>query len=180
MMTKWEQTASPMHRAIDPIGESKNDYDVFSELSARLGCQEQFTEGRNEEEWLRHLWDQARQQAGRAGFELPDFDTFWTMGPIELLKPEGPTVLLSEFRKAPEKNPLSTPSGKIEIFSEVIEKFGYDNCKGCPVWREPVEWLGSKKAKEYPLHLISNQPSTRLHSQLDSGGISRGCKVCYE
>ena len=177
MITKWEQTASPMHRAIDPIGESKNDYDVFTELSTRLGCWEEFTEGRDEEGWLRHLWDQARQQAGRAGFELPDFEAFWAMGPVELLKPDKPSILLSEFREAPEKNPLSTPSGKIEIFSEVIDKFGYDDCKGCPVWMEPIEWLGSESAKEFPLHLISNQPSTRLHSQLDSGGISKGSKI---
>ena len=58
---------------IELIIESKNDYDVFTELSSRLGCREEFTEGRDEEGWLRHLWDQARQQAGRAGFELPDF-----------------------------------------------------------------------------------------------------------
>ena len=42
---------------------------------------------------------------------------------------------------------------------------------------EPIEWLGSESAKEFPLHLISNQPSTRLHSQLDSGGISKGSKI---
>ena len=87
-----------MHRAIDPIGDSKNDYDVFTELSNRLGCWEAFTEGRDEEGWLRHLWDQARQQAGRAGFELPDFEAFCGYGPVELLKPDKPSILLSEFR----------------------------------------------------------------------------------
>jgi biotin/methionine sulfoxide reductase len=42
---------------------------------------------------------------------------------------------------------------------------------------EPVEWLGADLADTYPLHLISNQPATRLHSQLDNGVIAREAKV---
>ncbi|MFL2917635.1 MAG: molybdopterin-dependent oxidoreductase [Thalassobaculaceae bacterium] len=177
MMTKWEPMATPMHKAIEPVGESRNDYDVFSGLAQRLGFFEEFTEGRNEEEWLRHLWDQARQRAGQANFELPDFDTFWHEGPKEILKAEDKTVLLEAYRKDPQNNPLATPSGKIEIFSDVIAGFGYDDCPGHPVWMEPFEWLGGKTVKKFPLHIISNQPSTRLHSQLDSGSISKGSKI---
>ena len=177
MMTKWEPMATPMHKAIEPVGESRNDYDVFTGLAQRLGFFEEFTEGRNEEEWLRHLWDQARQRAGQANFELPDFDTFWHEGPKEILKAEDKTVLLEAYRKDPQNNPLATPSGKIEIFSDVIAGFGYDDCPGHPVWMEPFEWLGGKTVKKFPLHIISNQPSTRLHSQLDSGSISKGSKI---
>ena len=177
MLTKWEPMATPMHKAIEPVGESRNDYDVFSGLAQRLGFFEEFTEGRNEEEWLRHLWDQARQRAGQANFELPDFDTFWAEGPKEVLKAEDKKVLLETFRNDPQNNPLSTPSGKVEIFSDVIASFGYDDCPGHPVWMEPYEWLGSKTVKTFPLHIISNQPSTRLHSQLDSGAISKGSKI---
>ena len=177
MLTKWEPMATPMHKAIEPVGESRNDYDVFSGLAQRLGFFEEFTEGRNEEEWLRHLWDQARQRAGRANLELPDFDTFWAEGPKEVLKAEDKKILLETFRNDPQNNPLSTPSGKVEIFSDVIAGFGYDDCPGHPVWMEPYEWLGSKTAKTFPLHIISNQPSTRLHSQLDSGAISKGSKI---
>ena len=177
MMTKWEPMATPMHKAIEPVGESRNDYDVFSGLAQRLGFFEEFTEGRNEEEWLRHLWDQARQRAGQANFELPDFDTFWHEGPKEILKAEDKTILLEAYRKDPRINPLATPSGKIEIFSDVIAGFGYDDCPGHPVWMEPFEWLGGKTVKKFPLHIISNQPSTRLHSQLDSGSISKGSKI---
>jgi biotin/methionine sulfoxide reductase len=41
----------------------------------------------------------------------------------------------------------------------------------------PTEWLGSEQAQRYPLHLISNQPRSRLHSQLDCAEVSRGAKV---
>ena len=177
MVTKWEPMATPMHKAIEPIGESRNDYDVFSELAKRLGFREAFTEGRSEEEWLRHLWNQARQRAGEANFELPDFDVFWKEGPKDVLKAQDKKILLETFRNDPQKNPLSTPSGKIEIFSDVIAGFRYDDCPGHPVWMEPFEWLGSKAAKNFPLHIISNQPSTRLHSQLDSGAVSKGSKI---
>jgi len=37
--------------------------------------------------------------------------------------------------------------------------------------------LGSVKNQRYPLHLISNQPKSRLHSQLDNGITSRQTKI---
>ena len=74
-------------------------------------------------------------------------------------------------------NPLATPTGRIELFSEVIEGFGYEDCPGHPAWLEPAEWLGSPLAERFPLHLISNQPRTRLHGQYDNGGASRASKV---
>jgi biotin/methionine sulfoxide reductase len=74
-------------------------------------------------------------------------------------------------------NPLTTPSGRIEIFSANVASFGYDDCPGYPVWIEPYEWLGAAAAKQYPLHLISNQPRTRLHSQFDPGRVSKASKI---
>src|SRR3546814_12286587 len=70
-----------------------------------------------------------------------------------------------------------SPSGKIEIFSETVDGFGYDDCPGHPVWREPDEWLGAPLAERFPLHLMSNQPRTRLHSQLAPGPVSRGSQI---
>lgn len=176
-VTHWEPLCVAMHQAISPVGESRPDYGIFTGLAERLGFADRYTEGRDEMDWIRHLWDQSRQRAAEAGFELPDFETFWDKGLHELPDPETPAVLLRGFRDDPEANPLSTPSGKIEIFSETIDGFGYDDCPGHPVWREPDEWLGSSKTAEFPLHLISNQPRTRLHSQLDPGGVSQGSKV---
>jgi len=127
--------------------------------------------------WLRHLYDVARQQAAKRGHELPDFDGFWATGYIEFPEPDEPPVLFAGFREDPDANPLRTPSGRIEIYSETIAGFGYDDCPGHPVWLEPAEWLGADAAADYPLHMISNQPSTRLHSQLDCGDVSRDSKV---
>ncbi len=166
-----------MHQALAPVGKARNDYDIFSGLAARLGFGERFSEGRDQREWLRHLYDVFRQQVARRRIELPDFDSFWDTGVIELPVDDDERVLLAEFRRDPAAHPLGTPSGRIEIFSETIDGFGYDDCRGHPMWFEPAEWLGSEKARRHPLHLVSNQPATRLHSQLDCGATSLANKV---
>jgi biotin/methionine sulfoxide reductase len=166
-----------MQKCAEPPAEARNDFDIFAALSDRLGFGDAYTEGRDEAGWLRHLYDVARQQNAEAGVEMPDFDAFWEEGTFEFPRPERPVVLFDSFRSDPEAKPLKTPSGKIEIFSPTIASYGYDDCPGHPVWLEPAEWLGSDKAARYPLHLISNQPRTRLHGQLDSGPVSRGSKI---
>ena len=166
-----------MHKAVDPVGGARNDHDIFAGLATRLGFQERFTEGRSEMEWLRHLYDVFRQQASRERIELPDFDAFWEAGELELPLADHERVLFADFRDAPRDNPLPTPSGRIEIFSDTIDGFGYDDCAGHPRWFEPAEWLGAEQAKRHPLHLISNQPATRLHSQLDCGKTSVASKI---
>jgi biotin/methionine sulfoxide reductase len=173
----WDQTISPMHKAIDPIGDSKSDYDIFSGIASKLNIEKKFTEGRNEDEWLRYLWNQARDSASKANFNLPEFDKFWKGGFQEVLSPKKQTILMEDFRKDPIKNPLPTPSGKIEIFSQTISDFNYKDCPGHPVWLEQDEWLGSVLTKDYPLQLISGQPANRLHSQLDNGSESQKDKI---
>ena len=166
-----------MQQAVEPVRGARNDYDIFAGLAERLGLAERFTEGRDETAWLRHMYDVFRQQAARERIELPDFDAFWASGEIELPVPDHGRVLFADFRAAPEDNPLPTPSGRIEIFSDTIDGFGYDDCAGHPRWFEPAEWLGGEAARRHPLHLVSNQPKTRLHSQLDVGKVSVAAKV---
>ena len=86
-------------------------------------------------------------------------------------------MIFGEFRADPEKHKLRTPSGRIELYSEKIAGFGYDDCPPHPTWIEPWEWLGGKDAKTYPLHLVSSQPRDRLHSQMDCGPVAASSKV---
>lgn len=166
-----------MRKAIEPVGGARNDFDIFANLADRLGFAQAYTEGRDEFGWLRHMYDGARASAQKAGFDPPEFDAFWTAGRYEFPAPEVPPGVLVDFRADPNFNRLATPSGKIEIFSRTIANYGYDDCPAHPVWLEPAEWLGSIIAKRFPLHLLSNQPATRLHSQLDPARISRDSKI---
>ena len=166
-----------MKRAIEPVGEARDDYDIFSALAERLGTGAQFTEGRSATAWLRHLYDEARVRAHKFDLELPAYEAFWSEGYIEMPSPVAPSVMLKAYRADPIANRLPTPSGRIEIFSSTIASFAYDDCIGHPVWYEPAEWLGAPLAKRYPLHLVSHQPATRLHSQYDHGSVSRAAKI---
>jgi biotin/methionine sulfoxide reductase len=168
----------PMQQAIPPVGQARSDYDIFAGIAAQMGVDDAFTEGRTEDDWLRHLYGGFREQLKRReDIDIPEFDDFWKDGELELPTGEFDRVHLSEFRNDPVNNPLKTPSGKIEIFSETIDSFNYDDCPGHPTWLEPVEWLGSERSNSFPIHLISNQPTTRLHSQHDPGSVSVASKV---
>lgn len=159
-----------MPRLIEPIGEARDDYDIFAGLAERLGCADSFTEGRDAEGWLRHLYDRFRQNVSAEGIEVPGFDELREKNWVELpiAGPEHASVPFAAFRDDPSAAPLATPSGKIEIFSETIDSFGYDDCPGHPCWRPPTDWLGSDKIKSFPLHLVSPQPGDKLHSQLEA------------
>ncbi|WP_432827412.1 molybdopterin-dependent oxidoreductase [Dactylosporangium sp. CA-092794] len=154
-----------MRRAIPPVGAARDDYEILAGLASRLGFGAQFTEGRTPSQWIRYLYE-AWRPAG-----APAFDEFWAAGEYEL--PPGPErfTLFERFRADPDAHPLRTPSGRIELYSETVAGFGYDDCPGHPAWLEPL-----RPVDRYPLVLIANQPETRLHSQLDVGAVSRAGK----
>ncbi|MEX2519594.1 MAG: molybdopterin-dependent oxidoreductase [Paracoccaceae bacterium] len=172
-------------RAVSPpFGEARNDHDIFAGLARRLSpadggnttLYDAFTEGRDQTEWIRHLYEETRLRLTALGVEAPEFEEFRERGFLET-PPAREQALLAGFRADPARAPLSTPSGKIEIFSETISGFALDGLPGHPCWREPSEWLGSPRTREHPLHLISHQPERRLHSQLDQSSHSRAGKI---
>ncbi|MBU9821303.1 molybdopterin guanine dinucleotide-containing S/N-oxide reductase [Rahnella sp. BCC 1045] len=166
-----------MHQAVAPQHQARNDFDIFADIADRLGYREQFTQGRNEDQWLRHIYRQCGEAQKGTGVEWPDFETFWERGFVELPTPEKDYIFFEEFRKSPRANPLGTHSGKIELFSETIAGYGYEDFAPHPEWQPPVEWLGAETAKEWPLHLISIQPKDRLHSQLDQSPLAQSNKT---
>ncbi|OZI52251.1 molybdopterin-dependent oxidoreductase [Bordetella genomosp. 5] len=166
-----------MHPAIAPQGEARNDFDIFAELARRAGFYEAYTAGRDIDGWCRHVYEGMRGGCAERGVTLPPFDEFWARGYAEVPPPERPYVLYENFRQDPAAHRLRTPSGRIELYSEVVAGFGYDDCPGHPAWLAPTEWLGAPAARDWPLHLLTNQPRTRLHSQLDPASLSRAGKV---
>ena len=164
-----------LHAAVPPVGEARDDFSIFSELADRLGGGQDFHEGLDAAGWLRKLWDQTAAAVSRRGVNPPDYDTFRQEGYFQLPTPEETYDLMADFRADPVGAKLSTPSGKIEIFSQTIADFGYEDCPGHPVWIAPKEWHGT--AAEFPLHMISNQPADKLHSQLDGSSVSDKAKI---
>lgn len=165
-----------MEPALPPIGDARDDYDIFRGIARHLGLEQAFSEGRNADEWQTWLYEKSRQSAALSNITLPPLDELRANGWHHIAVPETPYVMLSDFRENPTAAPLNTPSGKIEIFSDKIASFALPDCPGHPAWMEPAEWIGNNSAP-HPLHLISNQPSTKLHSQLDHGPVSRAAKI---
>ncbi len=158
-----------MPKLIPAVGEARDDYDIFSGLAERMNVGQAFTEGRSTSEWISHLYGQYCDYAAKTGIDVPTLDDLrrqnWVRLPIQKNTPN--TTFFAPFRADPDASPLPTPSGKIEIYSEAIQGFGYDDCPGHPVWLPPSEWMGTADT-ETPLHLVSPQPGDKLHSQLES------------
>lgn len=161
-----------MKRIAEPVGEARDDFEIFRGLAQRMGCEAAFTEGRTAPQWLEHLYEPTREALAAQGHPAPSFAEFWKSGEIPLPSAPDDGGLLRAFRADPERNALPTPSGRIEIFCETIAGFGYDDCPGHPAWLPATEQPDAFAS----LTLIANQPATRLHSQLDFGAYSQSAK----
>jgi trimethylamine-N-oxide reductase (cytochrome c) len=158
----------PIKKAVEPLYESKSSYDAFAAVAKALGIESKYTEGKTALNRVEEAYNASRNRA--KGVAMPSFQEFWKKGePLEFpLDPKGETFTLHQaYRDDPLLEPMGTASGKIEIYSKDIEKMGHAECGPHPAWYEPFEWLGSPKAKKYPLHLLTCHPKYRLHNQFN-------------
>ena len=174
MLNPRDPTIVANKKAMKSYKNSKTDFEIFSGLAKKLGFLESFTEDRSELDWIKFIWNNSLK-AHQKNISFPSFEEFWEKGYFELPAPKIEKIMFNDFRKDPINFPLKTPSGKIEISSETISNFQLSDCFSHPYWFEPYEWLGN--IDEYPLHLISNQPTHRLHSQLDNAANSQNSKI---
>ena len=160
-----------MQQALPSAGESKSDFWIFSALADRLGVGSAFTEGKTEAQWIKHLYSQALAQAHYMGITLPSYEKFQENGLIlyELDRQSRNFVAYADFRKDPINCPLNTESGLIQIYSEKIASYGYEDCPGHPCWFAP-----NVPDSRESLILVSPKSHLRLHSQLDR--VSPACK----
>ena len=177
MLTPRDPYVISMSKLVEPFKEAKSDFDIFKGIAKKLDVENLFTEGRDEEDWQKWIYQETSVKSkSLKNIDFPSYQEFRKIGWFKVPPPKENTIMLKDFREDPTKFPLSTPSGKIEIYSKTVDSFNYDDCPGHPTWLEPCEWLGSKN-KKYPLHLISNQPKNKLHSQMDHGGYSKSFKI---
>lgn len=132
-------------KAVNPLHESKNDYDIFCKISERLGFGRTFSQNRTAEQWLDAFMGES---------DVTDAAAFKTTG---ILKGKNhQRVGLRDFIADPEKNPLSTPSGKIEIRSEAYAATGFSPIPECRI---------NRPATDYPFRLITPHARFRVNSQ---------------
>ena len=179
MLNPRDPTIVANKSAMKSFENSKTDFEIFSGLANKLGFLEKFTGNKSEMDWIKFIWDRSSKAYKKTyinnNISMPSFEEFWEKGYFEVPAPRTEKIMFDKFRKDPAHFPLQTPSGKIEISSETIANFQLPDCYSHPYWFEPYEWLGN--VNEYPLHLISNQPTHRLHGQLDNAVESQKSKI---
>ncbi len=162
-----------MPKLTEPYAQSRDDYTTFAALAEALGFGEQFTEGRTARQWLAHMYD---KWAAGLDFAVPTFEEFWRRGRLRLPTESGLT-LLADFRADPKTHRLGlrvdasrssrTTSTGLATTIVRVTRSGSSRPNGS----------AARGRHSYPLHLLANQPATRLHSQLDIGAVSQGSKV---
>lgn len=166
-----------MQQAVRPFGLARSDHEILREVANELGVEAAFSEGRSEMEWLERLYLQTVEDAyERLDVELPSFSEFWAQGYVDV-PTQKDYIHMADFRADPTAHPLGTESGKIVLYSEKLAALAYPDCPPHAAWLEPPEWLKGAKAAEYPFHLLTPQPHSRLHSQIDYGEVSKRDKI---
>ncbi|MDP2916476.1 MAG: molybdopterin-dependent oxidoreductase [Dehalococcoidia bacterium] len=167
-------------KCIEPLWESRPDYDIYSDLADRLGFKEDYTEGKTPEDWIKDAYDNS---------SLPQYiswEDFKKKGYYVVPTPEDykPTPALRWFYEGrecdtPDNNPkkntsrskeLGTYSGKIEFISQSLLQNLPDDKERPPVARYIPSWEGyqSELAKKYPLQLIAPHPRFSFHTHHDN------------
>lgn len=173
----WYKGHYYIHRpkVIEPLGESKSDFQIFTELAFRLGFGPVFNPKATrdyfhhdddvDEAYLREWWE--GRVMGHQGVRMP-WEEFKRRGIYKFKLPRPHVAFQDNVEKGV---PFPTPSGKIEIFSTKLAsipdwrqtQFGYP-IPYIPKWIEPWESLNSPKSQEFPFHMVTPHPRWRTHS----------------
>jgi len=109
-------------KIVEPPGETKSDYRICADIAGRLGIGEAFTENRDEKDWVEYCLNVFRSTRFPG---LPTLDEFLLSNIGVYSNPvTHPKIAFADFRADPQKYPLATPSGKIEIFSKKLHDMG--------------------------------------------------------
>jgi trimethylamine-N-oxide reductase (cytochrome c) len=167
-------------QAISPVGESKSDYEAVLEVAKKLGLYEKVTQGKTVEEWLKYAYDDMLADY----ISWPEFqEKEYFILPLAKDWERNPPGFRN-FYEDPVKNPLPTPTGKLEFYCERIAKNFPDDEERPPIpkWIEKGithdERLSSDRARMFPLLLMSNHGRWRVHAQCDDISWTREAPTC--
>jgi len=152
-------------KAIEPLYECRDEYDVFADIAEKLGVRHQFTEGKTTLDLVKESIERTRKEIDP---NFPDFEELRRKG-VYFFKYDEPLVGFKEQIEDFKNHPFETPSGKIELFSKALWDMEKDDeipaiAKYVPSWEGPEDPL----IKKYPLQLISWHYKRRCHSTYDN------------
>ena len=151
----------------EPYAQSRNDYQTFAALADRLGFGDAVHRGPHRTGVAgAHL----RQVGGRTRFRGPVVrPSSGRDGQVRLPVEEGLT-LLADYRADPNAHRLATPERPHRDLLDDHRRLRVRRLRRTPAVVRARRVAGRRRARHaIPLHLLANQPATRLHSQLDGG-----------
>ncbi|MBF0307028.1 MAG: molybdopterin-dependent oxidoreductase [Alphaproteobacteria bacterium] len=181
----WYKGHYYIHRpkVIEPLGESKTDFQVFTELAYRLGFGPKYNPKATREYFFRndevdeaYLVDWWHKVQSHQNVTM-SWEEFKAKGVYKFTFARPQVAFQDQIEKG---IPFQTPSGRIEIFSTQLARhtdwtrtaYGYE-IPLIPKWIEPWESLNSPKTKQFPFHLVTPHPRWRTHSIFNNIGWLR-------
>lgn len=172
------------HKCIEPLGESKSDFQIFLDISNRLGLGAAFSEGSTELEWCKRLFDATDlpevlswKQFLKKGYYVVPPQKEKTRDPVsfswfaeERAKDTQELTPLPADYSGAFRHGLQTQSGKIEFESSSLKRFAPDDPERPPVMKFRTSWEGpdtKELYKKYPIQMISPHPRFSFHTQSD-------------
>jgi anaerobic dimethyl sulfoxide reductase subunit A len=157
-----------MPKAIEPLYGSMTDYAICAMYAEKLGLYDEFTEGgKTEEDWFNQWVDEA---VANNPDVIPSREEFLARGSWTVpYSNDGYAPAFADFFADPEAAPLSTPTGKIEIFSTVLAEFGKPE-EAPAIPKHIVEWDSpwSEEGENYPLQAVNHHYMARSHSTFEN------------
>jgi anaerobic selenocysteine-containing dehydrogenase len=171
----------PEHKCIEPLAESKTDYEIACMLAERLGLLEKYTDGKSIPDLIKYGWETSRcadliswEELNEKGYYVVPTSDDWENVPAGFYN----------FYKDSEKYPLTTPTGKLEFESTGLAKHFPNDLErpAVPKWVAKgishEETIGTERSKKYPLLVCSNHPRWSVHSQHDDITWLREIETC--
>ena len=181
------RVAVMQHKCIEPLGESKSDFQIFLELAERLGLGNAFSEGSSEIDWCHRLFDATDlprvtswKEFIRKGYYVVPPLPAENRDPVsynwyaeDRLKDVPELSPLPGDYKEEWKRGLQTQTGRLEFESSSLKRFDPDDPERPPImtWRE--SWEGPHTAElieNYPLQLVTPHPRFSFHTHHDGKG----------
>jgi molybdopterin guanine dinucleotide-containing S/N-oxide reductase-like protein len=167
-------------KCIEPMWESKSDYQIFTELADRLGLKEQFTDGKTELQWVKAFFDESDlperiswEEFDKKGYYIINTKQGYAATPslrwfAEQRDCDTPD-LHNPKRKTEKARELGTYSGKIEFVSESLKAHFPDDEQRPVSPRYIPSWEGhhSELFAKYTLQLLSPHPRFSFHCHYD-------------
>jgi len=179
------RVALMQHKCIEPLGESKSDFQIFLEIAKKLGLAAEFSEGVTEFDWCQRLFNATDLPKAISWQKFLKKGYYVIPAPREELRDAVSFRWFAEDRAkdTPEIAPLpadytekwpfglQTQSGKLEFVCSSLKRFDPDDPERPVMTKYIPAWEGHHSRElyeKYPLQLITPHPRYSFHTMSDA------------